>query len=99
MSQSISSRPRMASARIVLTLIALLALWTRPAPAAIGPTSTLYLTNYSEFGVSVCGLDLVQGVTINSYPTGNSVDICIAAAGDIRTMGYSGGDSGSRFSL
>ena len=100
MSQSISSRPRILSARIVLTLIAVLALWSHPALAAIGPTSTLYITNYGEFSSgTICGLDLVQGVTINSYPTGNSVDICIAAAGDIRTMGYSGGDSGSRFAL
>jgi len=64
---------------------------------AVGPTSTLYVMNYGEFGTSV-GLDLFQGASETSYPTGNGVDICIAVAGgDVRTMGYSGGDSGSKF--
>lgn len=70
------------------------------APAA-GPTSTLYLTNYGEFsGGNVTGLDLVQGVTESSFATSNQLDICIAVAGgDVRTMGYSFNDAGSRFNL
>jgi len=68
---------------------------------AIGPASTLYVTNYGEFGGgTIVGLDLFQGASMSSFPTGNGVDICIgAAAGDVRTMGYSGGDAGGRFSL
>jgi len=68
---------------------------------AAGPTSTLYVMNYGEFGGgTVVGLDLFQGLSFSSYPTGNGVDICIGVAGgDVRTMGYSGGDSGGRFSL
>jgi hypothetical protein len=67
--------------------------------AAAGPASILYVMNYGEFGSTV-GLDLFQGLSESSFPTGNSVDICIGAAGgDVRTMGYSSGDLGSRFSL
>src|SRR5712675_1106882 len=70
------------------------------AVAAVGPTSTLYLMNYGEFGGgTVVGLDLIQGNTVNSFPTGNPVDICIAASGDIRTYGYVPGQAGSRFDL
>jgi hypothetical protein len=65
---------------------------------AAGPTSTLYLVNYAEFGGST-GLDLIQGLSESSYVSGNSVDTCIAAAGDIRTFGYSTALSGSRFNL
>jgi hypothetical protein len=65
-----------------------------------GPTSTLYLMNYGEFGGgTTVGLDLIQGNTVNSFPTGNPVDICIAASGDIRTYGYVPGQAGSRFGL
>src|SRR5689334_3265118 len=68
--------------------------------AATGPTGTLYLMNYGEFsGGTVVGLDLVQGNTFNAFPTGNPVDICIAAFGDIRTYGYVPGMAGSRFNL
>lgn len=65
---------------------------------AVGPTSTLYLVNYGEFGPST-GLDLIQGLSESSFATGNSVDTCIAASGDIRTFGYSTGLSGTRFNL
>src|SRR5450631_2846368 len=45
------------------------------AQAAIGPTSTLYLMNYGEFSSgSVMGLDLIQGNTVSSFPTGNALD-------------------------
>jgi hypothetical protein len=71
-----------------------------PALAATGPTSTLYLMNYGEFGGgTVVGLDRIQGNTFNASPTGNPVDICIAASGDIRTYGYVPSTSGSRFDL
>jgi PEP-CTERM motif-containing protein len=43
---------------------------SHPAVSAVGPTSTLYIINYGEFsGGTVTGLDLVQGVTLSSYPT------------------------------
>jgi hypothetical protein len=69
--------------------------------SAAGPLSTLYVMNYGEFGGgTVVGLDLFQGLSESSYPTGNQVDICIGVAGgDVRTMGYSGGDAGGKFSL
>lgn len=68
---------------------------------AVGPTSTLYVMNYGEFGGgTLVGLDLFQGASETSFPTSHGVDICIGVAGgDVRTMGYSGGDSGSRFNL
>jgi hypothetical protein len=66
--------------------------------AAAGPTGTLYIVSNQEYGGND-GLELVQGGTLNSFPTGNPVDISIAAYGDIRTMGYSQTDSGSRFNL
>src|SRR2546423_9171993 len=72
------------------------------ALAAVGPTSTLYLMNYGEFsGGLIMGLDRIQGNTVNSSPTGNQFDTCIAASGDIRTYGYSSmfADAGSRFDL
>ena len=71
------------------------------ASAAFGPTSTLYVMNYGEYsGGTVVGLDQFQGAGFSSSPTGNGVDICIGVAGgDVRTMGYSGADSGSRFNL
>lgn len=85
----------------VLFAAMLTALVPASALAAIGPTSTLYVMNYGEFsGGTVVGLDLFQGANELSFPTGNAVDICIGVAGgDVRTMGYSGGDSGSRFNL
>jgi hypothetical protein len=79
---------------------ALCTVWASSALAALGPTSTLYLMNYGEFsGGTVVGLDVVQGATVTSFPTGNALDIAIAAAGDIRTTGYGFGYVGSRFSL
>ena len=68
------------------------------ALGATGPTSTLYLVNYAEFSNGT-GLDLIQGLTESSFPTGNQVDTCIAAFGDIRTFGYSPNDVGGRFNL
>lgn len=66
---------------------------------AVGPTSRLYIMNYGEFGANT-GMDMVQGATVSSVDTGFGVDICIGvAAGDVRTMGYSGGDQGERFDL
>jgi len=68
--------------------------------AFVGPTSKLYLMNYGEFsGGAIVGLDMLQGNTFNSVPTGNSIDICIAASGDIRTYGYVPTTAGSRFDL
>jgi hypothetical protein len=67
---------------------------------ASGPTSKLYITSYGEFaGGTVTGLDIVQGLSENSFATGNSVDICIGVYNDVRTMGYSTGDQGSKFNL
>jgi hypothetical protein len=79
-----------------LTLGALLA----GSAFAAGPTSTLYLMNYGEFSSgSVVGLDLIQGVSENSYATGNSADVNLAVFGDVRTFGYFINTSGSRFDL
>jgi hypothetical protein len=88
-------------ARIVsLCVLVVCTSWASFALGATGTTSTLYITSYGEFaGGTSGGLDLVQGLTVNSFPTGNQVDICIAAAGDIKTMGYTTGDIGSRFNL
>jgi hypothetical protein len=81
------------------SLIALAVLLVPAAAfAAAGPTGTLYIVSNQEYG-SNDGLQLVQGGTLTSVPTGNPVDISIAAYGDIRTMGYSQADSGSRFNL
>lgn len=67
---------------------------------AIGPTSTLYITNYGEFGGgSVTGLDLIQGAGVSSYPTSDPLGIDIAVYSDVRTMGYSNTDTGSRYDL
>lgn len=76
----------------------LLMLLSRRASAAVGPTGTLYITSYAEFGTTG-GLDRVQGVSFNSSSTGNPDDICIATNGDVRTFGYSTTESGSRFDL
>ena len=74
----------------------MIALMAWPVSAA-GPTSNLYVMNYGEFGGgSVVGLNLFQGLSELSFPTGNSIDICIAVAGgDVRTFGYSNGLSGN----
>ncbi len=91
----------MSGARSRGTLVLTLVVCACADAMAVGPVSTLYVTNYGEFGGgTVVGLDLFQGLSMSSFPTANSVDICIAAAGgDVRTMGYSGGDAGSRFTL
>ncbi|MBS1707810.1 MAG: hypothetical protein JSS65_03710 [Armatimonadetes bacterium] len=66
---------------------------------AVGPTSRLYIMNYGEFGANT-GMDMIQGVTSSSVNTGYPLDICIGVAGgDVRTMGYSGGDQGEKFDL
>jgi len=92
--------PSVSVLRRLWLFLVLMACASDPA-LAVGPTSTLYVMNYGEFGGgTVVGLDLFQGATETSYPTVNPVDISIAVAGgDVRTMGYSGGDSGSRFNL
>jgi len=67
---------------------------------AVGPLSTLYVTNYGEFsGGTVTGLDLIQGATVSSYPANDLLGINIAVSGDVRTHGYSTNDSGSRYDL
>lgn len=67
---------------------------------AIGPTSTLYVTNYLELGGNmITGLDLIQGNTVSSYPTSYPLGIDIAVYGDVRTMGYSDTNQGERFDL
>ncbi len=74
--------------------------WLASPAAAVGPLSTLYVTNYGELGGgTVTGLDLIQGVTANSYPTSFPLGINIAVYGDVRTMGYSNGNMGERFDL
>jgi hypothetical protein len=77
----------------------LLAALANPA-LAVGPLSTLYVTNYLELsGNTVTGLDLIQGVTENSFPTSFTYGINIAVYGDVRTMGYSDTQQGERFDL
>src|SRR4029079_12593346 len=67
---------------------------------AIGPTSTLYVTNYGEFaGGTATGLDLIQGASVSSYPANDLLGINIAVYGDVRTDGYSTTDTGSRYDL
>lgn len=68
---------------------------------AVGPTSTLYLTNYGEYNSgNEVGLDRIQGAGFASSSTGNFIDICIAVGGgDVRTTGYSPTYAGSRFDL
>jgi len=67
---------------------------------AVGPTSTLYVTNYGEFsGGTVTGLDLIQGAGVSSYPANDLLGINIAVYGDVRTHGYSTNDTGSRYDL
>lgn len=68
------------------------------AMAAAGPTGVLYITNYGEYGANT-GVDAVQGNTVFSWDSGYPVGINIAVYGDVRTMGYSGGDSGDKFTL
>lgn len=89
----------MRGSRLALLLGATLSLAPLDAALAIGPTSTLYITNYDEFGVGNTGLDLVQGLTLGSYPTSYPVDIDIAVYGDVRTMGYGDTDQGGKFDL
>lgn len=84
------------------TALGLIALLSAAQPvSAAGPVSTLYVMNYGEFGGgSLCGLDLFQGLSVNSFPTASPVDICIGVAGgDVRTMGYTQADQGTRFNL
>ena len=85
----------------ISSLLAAFLLATLAAPAlAVGPTSTLYITNYLELGDgTVTGLDLVQGVTATSYPTSFQLGLNIAVYGDVRTMGYSQNDQGEKFDL
>lgn len=80
-------------------LVSLVALASALA-LAVGPTGTLYAMNYGEFAAGAeVGLDRIQGASFASSSTGNSLDICIAAYGDVRTTGYSQTFSGSRFDL
>lgn len=79
---------------ITLSLASIAAL----SAAAGGPTGTLYIMNYGEFG-SATGIDRIQGMTYNATASSNNLDICIAAYGDVRTMGYSQNDKGSKFDL
>jgi hypothetical protein len=83
-----------------IAALGLIAVLVGPALAA-GPTSTLYVMNFGEFaGGTVQGLDLFQGLSESSFPSGNFVDTCIGVAGgDVRTMGYTDTYSGSRFNL
>jgi hypothetical protein len=82
-----------------LLAISLVAALAGPA-LCVGPTSTLYVTNYLELGGgTITGLDLIQGPTAISYPTSYPLGIDIAVYGDVRTMGYSAGDKGERFDL
>ena len=80
----------------LLVAVAIVALAASPALAIVGPTSTLYIMNYGEFG-SNTGLDLVQGVTTSSHNTNLPLDINIAVYSDVRTMGYGDTDQGARF--
>jgi hypothetical protein len=90
----------MNSSRFIVAIGLTLAALPADSALAAGPTSTLYLMNYGEFSNgSVVGLDLIQGATENSYATGNSADVNIAAFGDIRTFGYFVSTPGSRFDL
>ena len=85
----------------ISSLVAAFLLAALAAPAlAVGPTSTLYITNYLELGDgTVTGLDLVQGAGVSSFPTGFPLGIDIAVYGDVRTMGYSQNDQGEKFDL
>src|SRR4051812_14833652 len=97
MSNQIVRKLRGWSARIGIAITICLAA-SRVAPAAVGPTSPLYITSYGEFaGGTQCGLDIVQGLTESSHKTLNVTDICIACAGDVRTFGYTDTYSGSQF--
>ncbi len=91
----------MTTSRFILLLSsALIALEAGRALAAVGPTSTLYVTNYGEFaGGTTTGLDLIQGVSENSFSTGYPLGIDIAVSGDVRTMGYSDTNQGGQFNL
>ena len=87
---------RQAAALLATLLVVLLP----PSAWAVGPTSTLYVTNYGELGGgTITGLDLIQGVTESSYPTSYLLGIDIAVYGDVRTMGYSDTNQGERFDL
>ncbi|MBS0196222.1 MAG: hypothetical protein JSR77_05635 [Planctomycetes bacterium] len=66
---------------------------------ATGPSGTLYVTGVPG-GDGLVRLGLLQGSSQTWTTTLDTNDFCIAVAGgDVRTMGYSGGNSGSRFSL
>lgn len=68
--------------------------------SAAGPISKLYITNYGEFsGGNVTGLDIVQGAGVTSVATAYQLGIDIAVYGDVRTMGYSTNDQGTRYDL
>src|ERR1051326_8709104 len=63
--------PSVSALRRLWLFLVLMACASVPA-LAVGPTSTLYVMNYGEFsGGTVVGLDLFQGATETSYPTGN----------------------------
>ncbi len=85
-------RPGLLSAVVILGLAG--------SAMSAGPTSVLYATNYHEFGLlDSAGLDRIQGTSVDSTPTGNFGDEAIAVSGDVRTLGYYSGYSGSRFDL
>jgi hypothetical protein len=90
---------RRLSSTLALSVALLIASLAAPAHAA-GPTSTLYIMNYGEFGGgTVTGLDRIQGLSEISTSTGLPLDIDIAVSGDVRTMGYSTTNQGARFDL
>jgi hypothetical protein len=100
LTQSKSLQSSLMKLRTLFLASAIVLLSIGVSRAYTGPTSILYLMNYGEYsGGTVVGLDMLQGNTFNSVPTGNPVDICIAASGDIRTYGYVPSTSGSRFDL
>ncbi len=90
----------MKSPRLKLILATVLVATLATGALAVGPTSTLYVTNYLELaGNTITGLDLIQGASISSYPTSYQLGINIAVYGDVRTMGYSDTNQGERFDL
>ncbi len=81
-------------------VVSLLVVFMGGQVMAVGPTSTLYVTNYGEFsGGTVTGLDLIQGASESSYPANDLLGINIAVYSDVRTDGYSTSDTGSRYDL
>jgi len=90
----------MKTSRLHLLVVSALVGFLGGTALAVGPTSTLYVTNYGEFGGgNLTGLDLIQGASEASFPTSYSLDIDIAVYGDVRTMGYSTTNKGSQFDL